>query len=380
MKDGANKGKDMSKDVDTDMDKSGGNERKAVNKDGGRRGKKRLLRVFVIIFAAVFAAAGAGTGLFFVFRYKDTDGDGYYDWQDPRPKEWDVGDRDLAIFAKLCYLDGEKYEGAMYPAKKIDEELAALGVDFARLEPELLARWTIADYTQEEAMGAVFSATTYKNGDNLVIAYRGTDDGGEWIWNFVGVGLLEFHVEEPMAKEYALSMAEKYPGCSIYITGHSLGGYLAQFGAAALMEQGADNLEEVVYFNGMGLDYKSAKKGEKSAERELLEEFAKSRRLAGYQVYGDIVSQIGVHSGEIISVYADDRIIEAFKDMEAEEGFFTGADILTAALINRAFDNVVADYYEQYHVKSMQGYFNITHRAENFVAAIVQGRRGTEGR
>lgn len=355
------------------------NMKDGVSKSKGRHGTKRVLSIFAVIFAALFLAAGAGTVLFFLFRYKDTDGDGYYDWQDSRPKEWDVGDRDLAIFSKLAYLDGEDYVGAMYPAENIDKELEVLDVDFEELEPEFFSRWVIADYTKQETAGAEFCATAYKNGNNLVIAYRGTDDGGEWIWNFAGLGIFEYHIEEPMAKEYALFMAEKYPECSIYITGHSLGGYLAQFGAAALIKEEADNLCGVVYFNGMGLDYKAAKKGENSEERTLLEKFAKEHRLVGYQVYGDIVSKIGVHSGEVVSVYADDKVIEAFQDMEGGTGWLAGADIVTALFINKMFDNVVSDYYEQYHVKSMMGYFNITHRAENFVAGISQGYRGKKG-
>ncbi len=44
----------------------------------------------------------------------DTDGDGIIDYNDTKPLEWYVCDRDLAIFAALAYEDGTDYVNSMY--------------------------------------------------------------------------------------------------------------------------------------------------------------------------------------------------------------------------------------------------------------------------
>ena len=51
-------------------------------------------------------------------REPDTDGDGYIDGADENKMEWDVGDRDLAMFAALAYEDGSQYISRLVSIKK----------------------------------------------------------------------------------------------------------------------------------------------------------------------------------------------------------------------------------------------------------------------
>ena len=51
-------------------------------------------------------------------REPDTDGDGYIDGADENKMEWDVGDRDLAMFAALAYEDGSQYISSLVSIKK----------------------------------------------------------------------------------------------------------------------------------------------------------------------------------------------------------------------------------------------------------------------
>ena len=64
---------------------------------------------------------------------------------------------------------------------------------------------------------------------------------------------------EALAEQYAMRIYNNYiagnENAKLYITGHSLGGYLAQIGAAKLINTGNWLcLKKVVYFNGMGIE------------------------------------------------------------------------------------------------------------------------------
>ena len=133
-------------------------------------------------------------------------------------------------------------------------------------------------------IGARFSATVYVHGDDVVLAYRGTSEAPEWLNDLLG-GLSNFTLEEPYAKLMALRAARMYaaPRRNVYITGHSLGGYLAQVGAAELIRSGcADKLRRCEYFNGMGLDYGRMSPSlpdqyQHASERELLSGWGENR-------------------------------------------------------------------------------------------------------
>ncbi|MFQ8600173.1 MAG: lipase family protein [Oscillospiraceae bacterium] len=95
----------------------------------------------------------------------------------------------------------------------------------------------------------LFSANVFKNDKQVVLAFRGTSEWQEWI------GDLLFPVGNPEANcavSFGTQMAAKYRDCKIYVTGHSLGGYLAQVGAAAAA-YAEKPVERVVNFNGLGM-------------------------------------------------------------------------------------------------------------------------------
>lgn len=67
--------------------------------------------------------------------------------------------------------------------------------------------------------------------------------------------------EEGPAEDYAEKQYADYvpKGYKIYLTGHSLGGYLAQIAAGTLViDHGGTQIGGVEYFNGIGLNYGSA--------------------------------------------------------------------------------------------------------------------------
>ena len=164
--------------------------------------------------------------------------------------------------------------------------------------------WVVAGYVDAGVplfAGTHFSATVYAHGDDIVLAYRGTSELPEWINDLWGY-LSNFTREECDAQRMALRAARMYaaPRRNVYITGHSLGGYLAQVGAAELIRSGcADKLRSCEYFNGMGLDYgrmspRLPDQYQHASERELLSGWgARTGGLVLHRIFGDPVSLLG---------------------------------------------------------------------------------------
>lgn len=204
-----------------------------------------------------------------------------------------------------------------------------------------------------------FDAMTFKKGNNYVIAYRGTDypDLYEWLQD-VGYALTGEHDQARLAYNYAQSEYERIiddnPNAKIYVTGHSLGAYLAQVGGAAIVDKAnnrtnpdetprelstldnyktlyknsAPNLVQVAYFNGMGVGgIFTSSNFTKNIDNALIylsthssdgnvantgryvnyssddkTKVGSSGRLVLYSMDGDPISNIGLHYGEIFKL------------------------------------------------------------------------------
>jgi len=297
---------------------------------------------------------------------KDSDGDGLTDSKDKKPMEWDVCDRDLALFASLTYNTQNEYN-----SKSINKNYYNYGSP-----NEVYDYWTIVDCSGEKwaDINTHFFATTYKNGNKIVIAYRGTDgEIGEWLNNLIGVGLINYHSEEGYAKNYASKIAKKYSDCDIYITGHSLGGYLAQFGAYEIIQNHSMNkLKKVAYFNGIGLEYFPLW-NDKNDERNALKKYFNGSNLISYSIYGDVVNVLGKHSGKEKAYYATDKALEYHKGKHGSDWF-----ILTKSglgwLSVLASDETIY-WYDYYKSSSLREFFSVTHEIDSFFSYLTQGTR-----
>ena len=286
------------------------------------------------------------------------------------------------------YIEGMSKDKVTSPVSDATTSLHEDGekyyyLDFASAKEMEEAGWVIYDYRDEKVSGkikeflqtnfklttedfkAVFSAITFKKGNNYVIAYRGTDfpDLFEWIDDFA-YAINGQHSEASLAYIYAQDVYRKIvasnPKAKIYVTGHSLGAYLAQIGGAAIIDQEAEilyesmsegniktnkftkiseytnhykpktssKLEQVAYFNGMGvggmigkdsalvdnvqdaLFYLSThtKNGQVANTGRLLNYSDKTKNSSGIQSSGrlvlysmdeDPISYLGFHYGEI---------------------------------------------------------------------------------
>lgn len=209
--------------------------------------------------------------------------------------------------------------------------------------------WKVDNYITSESIGledvANMDAVTFKKGNNYVIAYRGTDfpDLLEWVQDIFYIK--GEHAQADAAYEYAQNEYDRIvranPNANIYVTGHSLGGYLAQVGGIAIVEKEKNSsnqrLAQVAYFNGMGISGLGINNGSintwindlqylASHDRNGNEVTSTSRltnystpssgRLVLYQMgkkngeQGDPVSELGVHFGEVIRLEAAQTSID----------------------------------------------------------------------
>lgn len=339
----------------------------------------------------------------------DTDGDGLNDCSDTHPLEWDVCNRDFAMCAALCYEDGTEARnaGRFYRLDEINGDRnggepgeSYYFYGFAHVNE--MERWKVVDYTEDNRTYKIdnFSATTYKNGNNIIIAYRGTNENLEWLDNVVCYGLGNYHTEEQQARAYAKKIVQLYPDCSIYITGHSLGGYLAQIGTAELVQRGMDgNLKRVAYFNGIGVAFNVQKEiltHGKALDKIALYSYShdglytSNHKLVSYAIRGDWVHNLGSHQGDKVEYYAAKKCIAHHKSlMSAEyEGLsfwqaFSKAfgssiiDVAGLALSSVAASPATIYYYNYYGVPDFIRFTWITHETDSFFAQnnFTQGTR-----
>lgn len=367
---------------------------------------------------------------------RDTDGDGHDDRTETfddslDPMCWDVGDRDLAIFALLSYSSGDAFRGGFYnenvlsdsDKEEIQDRFYNYGSIFTGGVDESIARnWSIVDYVENRsAVGTVFNAdddyfsmTVYKCRNNVVLAYRGTNSTLDWIDNFIGYGLTGAHGQEGYAKYYARKVAERYPKCKIYITGHSLGGYLAQIGAAEMIQATSVDPERVAYFNGIGINFTDltgtlsnlaslgilpvkitndainhTNKVLHMDEIDALKNYYTgnsdgvvddSDNLISYRIKGDVVSALGSHYGEIIVIDPPDDYAEVAKGKADGDTEFVSSVLM--ALLTGSTGNVELaacwiDYKDKYDFDNVMEYFNFTHAGPPFLYSteLNQGER-----
>jgi RHS repeat-associated protein len=166
------------------------------------------------------------------------------------------------------------------------KQLARLCDDVYNAEPHGLPGWQVATAQDLAALGlqnAVFKkrsffAQLYHSSHSYVLAFRGTDDNGDWYSN---IGQSAFGPLLPTqygeAKELAAQVNQAVGGADLTITGHSLGGGLA--GAAAL-----ETDRPAVTFNAAGLSLLTT------------DGYSYSSSTVNYSVQGEILSSLQNHS------------------------------------------------------------------------------------
>ncbi|MSE07493.1 DUF2974 domain-containing protein [Lactobacillus salivarius] len=180
------------------------------------------------------------------YRINDSDGDGIINQYDKNPNKWDVSDRDLRFFTELSYRSQQELEGIFAnneeQVNKFDSEKTYNVADVR----EVISAWKFAK--QINATDG-FSASLFSTKDGqVVVAFRGTDDSKD-----ADDDTDIFTGSQPgQIKNFSQVFADIQNYKEIYLTGHSLGGYLAEyFAATTLMND--DRFVRGAVFNAPGI-------------------------------------------------------------------------------------------------------------------------------
>lgn len=322
----------------------------------------------------------------------------------------EVDSRTLAILSALSYEDGTEamrgsgFYGEIVGSPPEERGEAYYFLDGASVEPggsdDYVRDWVVAEYenTSVSQWGmfgdTYFSATVYAHGDDIVLAYRGMSEDPEWINDVEGF-LSNFTLEEPKARDMVRMVARKYAasGKSVYITGHSLGGYLAQVGAAELIRDGrADKLRSCEYFNGMGLDYAPWAQSTTNStpftyveDRRLLQAYSDAGgTLVLHRMYGDFVSPLGTHSGQVRTYQPHPDCVRNHMEMHRkrkEKGAVDDTFDFKLTVTLSGFDN---DGWELLRYGRSMGLYGedllwIVHETDSFLYDITRGPYRHEG-
>ncbi|WP_324683630.1 Mbeg1-like protein [Bibersteinia trehalosi] len=169
----------------------------------------------------------------------DSDGDGIIDLLDRSPSMWNVSDRDLRIFSTLAYESKNSLTAAFNQndTTLIKKELADGSIkvgdtDVANVDLDLLTQhWTLLNFGSPGSglQYAVFGNGAKPDGSyqNIIVAFRGTS-----ALNDLTADIKIYNGNVPTQATYLDQLADslaQYRAENIYATGHSLGGYLAQY-------------------------------------------------------------------------------------------------------------------------------------------------------
>lgn len=167
---------------------------------------------------------------------KDTDGDGMYDKEDPDPLSWNIIARDAILFQELSYRDDD-YIDQVLDYTKINTSLPLYkGREHYELMRKELSPFWIArkhwhDSNGFDATLFTFSNKTFpwlKDKSTNILAIRGTSDAKDILVDtqlISGIWTSQADSVLRVAEELSVN-PEEYKNLSV--TGHSLGGYLAQ--------------------------------------------------------------------------------------------------------------------------------------------------------
>ncbi len=116
-----------------------------------------------------------------------------------------------------------------------------------------------------------FGGIALKQGNTLIVAYKPTRSYRDWIENFT----IQFmpHPQRDYAIDFITPLINK--DIKIYITGHSLGGLLAQYSTYELVNQGYNNIKTIT-FNSANTFNPRHMKGEYAppiVKKELIEDY-----------------------------------------------------------------------------------------------------------
>lgn len=163
--------------------------------------------------------------------------------------------KDAALICRDVYNDKQKEVNGYKPVDKLEDPQTGLRV------------------------------VTYQKKNDIIVAYCGTNDEKDFVSD-AQMAMNEVPEQYEKANQYYLDTVAKNPKASVILTGHSLGGSLAQLVASRHKETSA------VTFNAFGV--KSILENPKTKEKDC---FQDNKNSFNYIIEGDPVSNSTQHVG-----------------------------------------------------------------------------------
>ncbi|MCS4534316.1 hypothetical protein [Neisseria montereyensis] len=171
---------------------------------------------------------------------KDSDGDGLIDSKDLFPHSWNVSDRDLRMFSTLAYESDQTLQAAFN--RQSQSVIQQINTDTKKFNnqadvAELNQYWDVLKvHNSNDVFGSGLDYAIFGNGktatgyENVVIAFRGTSN----LRDLTADLKITLNIAPDQVKDlhHAIEDIMSFHPTKIYSTGHSLGGYLAQYFAA----------------------------------------------------------------------------------------------------------------------------------------------------
>ena len=168
---------------------------------------------------------------------EDSDGDGLLDNEDDNKTKWYMTDRDAVLFMELSYRNDD-YIKKILDHKNLFPYLYRERQEYKMMHNELAPFWKLKkSFHTDNGLDAVLFETKsdfpyLKNGTVQMLAIRGTNSNEI---NDLTNDLVLFGGNQPTQvndiRKVIEELAKDSSVTNLYITGHSLGGYLAQIAA-----------------------------------------------------------------------------------------------------------------------------------------------------
>ncbi|RDW97399.1 peptidase [Gardnerella vaginalis] len=263
---------------------------------------------------------------------KDTDGDGLNDKDDKNPRRWDISPRDMALFMELVYRD-DNYVNKVLDDKHELTEIYKDRNEYKLMHNELAPYWKVKK-TYHESDG--FDAVLFENVNPeypfieqngvQVLGIRGTQgskDAGMDFELFFGGEISQATTTEKLMDE----LNSEHLVSNLYVTGHSLGGYLTERALVYAKRKNYDWFTKAYTFNAPKIKGSIFRPSMKQRAEEL-NKLTKEGYAEHYATKKDtLISFIGhVDGAKIIDTGNNGHSSRNFLDkkMDNQPGFTVG--------------------------------------------------------